>query len=48
MILIGALNVTIGYCTYDPAPTHEFERIRLEQRHDAGVVDASVPTVDAR
>ena len=47
MILIGALNVTIGYCTYDPAPTHEFERLRIEQP-DAGVRDASVPTVDGR
>ena len=46
MILIGVLNVSIGYCTYDPQPTHEFERIQL-QLLDAGVAD-SVPAVDAR
>jgi hypothetical protein len=49
MILIGVINVTIGYCTYDPAPEHEFERLRREQGTiDAGAGDASVTPVDRR
>jgi hypothetical protein len=37
MILIGAINVSLGYCTYDP-PSAPPQRIELDlPRHDAGV-----------
>lgn len=35
MILIGALNVTIGYCSYEPAP-ETVERIEIDLSRDAG------------
>jgi hypothetical protein len=48
MVLIGVLNILIGYCSYDP-PSDKHERMELHlppphQPFDAGVlrVDASV------
>ena len=42
MLLIGAINVAIGYCSYD-APSDVHERIEVIPRltHDAGVADGS-------
>jgi hypothetical protein len=43
MILIGVINVGIGYCSYDkPSETHE--RIDVMPHRDAGAgADAGVP-----
>lgn len=42
MILIGILNLALGYCSYEPQPPgNEFERIDLKLP-DAGV-DATAP-----
>ncbi|HEU0031182.1 MAG TPA: hypothetical protein VFQ53_11155 [Kofleriaceae bacterium] len=44
MILIGTINVALGYCSYDP-PTKPPERIELQiPVRDAGV-DAGPPTL---
>ena len=53
MILIGTINVLVGYCSYDP-PSEQHDKIMYDtsefQKKDAGVapLDAAITPPDAR
>lgn len=46
MILIGIVNVVLGYCTYDPGPSEPPQKIELQLPH--AVRDAGTAATDAR
>jgi hypothetical protein len=43
MIVLGLINVVIGYCSYS-APPDKYERIQLAVPNAAGLADAAVPS----
>jgi hypothetical protein len=43
MILIGAINVAIGFCTYEPPPSGPPQKIELDIPKPQVTPDAGVP-----
>ena len=47
MILIGVVNLALGFCTYDPGPSEPPQKIEpVIPVLDAGVMDSTLPRLE--